>query len=160
MRSTCFKKAGPAVRMFEVQLSPYFATLFSWQLWQFPLFFKFQIWVTKSYKSLPAQNYDHPLKIIHFFLPFFHAWDAFKSYFLALFHSTKDQIHSVDEKWSFGIILWHQETRLYRKHKVLGQPRYITESPNNYIWKGSLEAIWSDPLLKQGHPELAGQDHI
>lgn len=27
----------------------------------------------------------------------------------------------------------------------------ITESQNNWCWKGCLEVIWSNPLLSQGH---------
>lgn len=36
----------------------------------------------------------------------------------------------------------------------------MMEPQNGWGCQGSLEAIWSNPVLKQRHPELAAQDYI
>ena len=35
----------------------------------------------------------------------------------------------------------------------------VTDSQSGWGWKGPLEVICSNPLLKQGHPELLAQDY-
>lgn len=40
-----------------------------------------------------------------------------------------------------------------------GRRRGITELQSGWGWRVPLEAIWSNPLLKQGHPEQVVWDH-
>lgn len=37
---------------------------------------------------------------------------------------------------------------------------YFTESHNGWVWKGPLELILSNPLLKQGYVGLASKDYV